>query len=56
MAAKQPKTPAGVVDVTINVDNHTHAGKPCEKGATLTVRPSQAKWMSKNRIIKEEIN
>ena len=51
----RPKVRKGMVEVTVNVDNHTHKGSPCPKGKKLTVTKAQAKWMSDNRIIEEEI-
>lgn len=39
------------VQVVVIVDNHTHAGKPCKKGDTLTVTRATAEWMAANGVI-----
>lgn len=38
--------------VVITVDNHTHAGRPVAKGASLTVDEPTAAWMVAKNIAK----
>lgn len=41
---------AALVSVVIVVDNHTHAGRPVEKGATIQVPAETAAWLRENNI------
>ncbi|MCC5809860.1 MAG: hypothetical protein JJU06_05755 [Ectothiorhodospiraceae bacterium] len=41
-----------LVEVVIDREGHTHAGKPCEKGEKIKVTPRQKAWMEKHKVIK----
>ena len=56
MTDKLTKPKDDRVEVTLAVSTHTHNGKPVDIGGKITVRRAQAKWMSDNKLIKEEIN
>ncbi len=49
---EQNESDGHLVEVVINVDNHTHAGKPREKGDKIRVTPAQKKWLQDNKVIK----
>lgn len=37
--------------VVLIKDGHTHQGKPCQKGETITVTHSQKQWLQQHGLI-----
>lgn len=48
---KQPPVD-GLVEVTLNVDNHQHAGQALKKGDKITVTQSDRDWLAERKLIK----
>jgi len=50
MADKKQKTTA-LIEVTIEIEGHTHQGEPVKKGNKIKVTAEQQAWLKKNNII-----